>query len=67
MNQGWRDVFVDRMELKGCKPALQNKVLFPVAGRGWRHTGKGLGLELGHGLGLWLWLGLGLGLGLGLD
>ena len=65
MNQGWRDVFVDRMELKGCKPTLQNRVLFAVAGGGWRHTGKGQ-LELGHGLGLWLGLGLGIGLGLGL-
>ena len=64
MNQGWRDVFVDRMELKGCKPTEQNKVLFAAAGGGWRHTGNGLGLglglrlELGLGLGLGLWLGL---------
>ena len=69
-------MFVDRMELKDCKPTLQNRVLFAVAGGGWRHTGKALGLGLGlglgrglgfgHGHGLVLGLGLRLGLGLGL-
>ena len=42
-------MFVDRRELKGCKPTLQNKVLFAVAGGGCRHTGN-LGLDLGLGL-----------------
>ena len=55
MNQGWREVFVDRMELKGCKLTLQHKVFFPAAERGWRHAGTGLGLGLvigGRSLGL---------------
>ena len=34
-----------------AKPTLHNRVLFAVAGGGWRHTGKGLGL----GQRAWAW------------